>query len=725
MPLSLLREDSEPVDWRAFIDSGPSEVMFESDLSGQVVWISSDVEQVLGVKPGPLVGTDLIERVHPEDRDRVLAVRAEMLAGDIPASVPLRLMAADGTYRDLQATARMVTATTGAPTGVVVTLRDVNFRVAVVRAFATLAEGSRVLLRARSEQDLLQSMCNTATRVGGYAFAWYGMPINDDEKSVQLVSVAGDDLGYTKTLRTSWGDGPLGQGPTGISIKTGTTQVRNDLSADPRFAPWLQQASKRGIHCSISLPVFVHGEIHGALMVYSHEAGSFDSRAQDLLEALAADLGYGLTRWRDADALATSRAALEHEVAFDSLTGLAKQRLSLERIQDVLDTRDTPGWALLCVGVDGMTSINQAFTYAAGDAVLQEVASRLVEAAGAHDRVGRIAGDEFVVILRDLITTTDAAEASQRIINAVRGALEYEDVSLDVTASVGIAMWDGKDAESLLRDATAAMRVASKQGTARWAFLDENVAATSRLALEVQTRLRGALASGNIVAWFMPVVRLEDYKACGYEALVRWVLDDGTVMPPDTFLHVAERSGLIIDIDRTVLRQACDALMRIDHEQHIAVNVSAATLQSGALEGLVHGEIQRTGIDPARLHLEVTETALIQVSDEIRDSMQRLARLGITWWVDDFGTGYSSISHLRDLPIQGLKLDQSFTAGIAARDSHTARLTRGLVGLADGLNLRTVAEGVETAEQAALLQGQGWELAQGWHFGKPAPLPTA
>jgi diguanylate cyclase (GGDEF)-like protein/PAS domain S-box-containing protein len=721
--LSFLREEQEPIDWRAFIDSGPNEVMFQTDLEGRVVWISTDVQQMLGLEPGSIVGTDLVARVHPDDRERILAVRQRVMAGDAPSSVSVRILATDGSYRNLQATARQITSSAGEPHGMVVTWRDVNYRVAVIRAFATLAEGSRVLLRATSEQDLLQSMCRTATRVGGYAFAWYGVPVDDEEKSVRILTVAGEDMGYTRTLRTSWGDGPLGQGPTGLAIKTRETQVRNNLSEDPHYAPWFQQASRRGINCSISLPVLVHGQVHGALMVYSSDVGSFDDRAQELLEALAADLGYGLARWRDADALQQSQAALEHEVAFDSLTGLAKQRLALERINDILETREAEGWALLCFGVDGMTSINQAYTYAAGDAVLKEVANRLVAIAGAHDRVGRIAGDEFVVLLRDLITTTDAAEAAQRIMQAVHGPIEYDGVTLDVSGCVGIAMSSGTDAEALLRDATAAMRGASRQGPGRWAFLDENVAARSRLALDVQSRLRDAIANGRIVAWFMPVVSLQSDALCGYEALVRWVLDDGTVMPPDTFLHIAERSSLILDIDRIVLRQAFDALVRIDPSLDVAVNVSAASLQSAAFEGLVQEGLERTGIEPSRLHLEVTETTLLNVTPEICDAMRRIAALGVIWWLDDFGTGYSSISHLRDLPIQGLKLDQSFTAGISTHDSHTARLTRGLAGLADGLNLRTVAEGVETAEQAALLQGQGWELAQGWHFGKPAPLP--
>ncbi len=723
MPLSLLQGAQEPIDWRGFIDSGPNEVVFQTDRDGRVMWISTDVQQVLGLEPESLVGTDLISRVHPDDRERILEVRRRAMAGEAPPSIAAKFLTGDGTYLDLQATARQVTTADGAPHGMVVTWRDVNHRVAVIRAFATLAEGSRVLLRASSEQDLLQSMCDTATHIGGYTFAWYGVPIDDDERSVRIMAVAGEDLGYTKELRTSWGEGPLGQGPTGLSIKTRTTQVRNDLSEDPRFAPWFTRASQRGINCSIALPVLVNGQVHGALMVYSHDVGSFDDRAQELLEALAADIGYGLTRWRDADALEQSQAALEHEVTFDSLTGLAKQRLSLERIQEILDTRGPEGWALLCFGVDAMTSINQAYTYAAGDAVLKEAAHRLVSAAGAHDRVGRIAGDEFVLILRDLITTTDAAEAAQRIIDTVHGPIDFQGVSLDVSGCVGVAMAADKDAESLLRDATAAMRSASKQGSGRWAFLDENVAARSRLILDVQGRLREALAAGRIVAWYMPIVSLQTHQLCGYEALVRWVADDGTVMTPDTFLHIAERSSLILDIDRTVLAQALDLLARVDPELDIAVNVSAATLHSETFEDLVRAGLARTGVAPRRLHLEVTETALLNVSQEICDSMRRIADLGVTWWVDDFGTGYSSISHLRDLPIQGLKLDQSFTAGVSTHDSHTARLTRGLAGLADGLSLRTVAEGVETAEQAALLQGQGWEYAQGWHFGKPAPLP--
>jgi diguanylate cyclase (GGDEF)-like protein/PAS domain S-box-containing protein len=414
--------------------------------------------------------------------------------------------------------------------------------------------------------------------------------------------------------------------------------------------------------------------------------------------------------------------ALEHEVAFDGLTGLAKRTLALERIQEILDTRKSPGWALLCVGVNGLTAVNQAFTYAAGDDVLRTVAKRLVQAAGAADRVARITGDEFVVMLRDVITSTDAGNAAERLLAATRGPVGVVDERFNVTCSVGIAVADGHDAQALLRDATAAMRQASSKGGDRWELLGADVAAETRHALSVQAALREALAVGEIEAWYMPIADIHDARVHGFEALVRWVHPDGTVTGPAEFLEIAERSNLIIAIDRLMIAKASLELAALPPDQHIAVNVSAATLSSGILEAAVRDALATTGVNPTRLHIEVTETALLDVTETMTQTMGSLAAFGISWWVDDFGTGFSSISHLRDLPVTGLKLDRSFTAGITKHDDHVARLTQGLAGLANGLRLATVAEGVETQEQASILAGQGWQLGQGWLYGRPQPM---
>ena len=717
------RPRPEPVDWRELVRESTSDVLYQNDLNGRVMWMSNAIEDVLGYPPESVIGQDLLNFVHPSDVDRIRLIRKQSIGGEELDSISLRVRHADGDYRTVQAKTRPLYGADGLVIGNVVVWKDVHDRLAAMRAFATLTEANRVLLRATSESTLLQQMCETIAAVGGYSFALYGIPVDDEEQSVRIVAVAGDDRGYAEALKVSWGDGPLGQGPGGLSLRTGQTQIRDDLTNDPRFVPWLAEASSRGIQCSITLPVFVQGEVHGMLSVYSQEADSFDYRAQELMEGLAADLGFGLTRFRAAEELKASEAARRHAVEFDWLTGLAKKPLSMRRIQDLLDSRRTTGWALLCVGVDGMTAINQAFTYQTGDEVLREVAARLVASTGEHDRVGRIAGDEFVVMLRDINSATDAAETAQRLINDVHGSMQLNGNTIEVSACVGIAMLDQQDADAIIRDATGAMRAASRQGFGNYAFVDENAALLSRLALDTQVQLREALTQGDLTAWYMPVFNLESNALVGYEALVRWVQSDGSVITPERFLTVAERSHFIIEIDRLVLRHSVDALAQMATALHVAVNVSAQTLQAGNLESMVRSELERSHVAPHRLHLEVTETALLDVSNSVKQVMHNLAEMGIRWWLDDFGTGYSSISHLRDLPIHGVKLDQTFTAGLIAGDSHASRLTRGLVGLADGLNLRTVAEGVETGEQAALLRGQGWEMAQGWHFGKPAPLP--
>ncbi len=424
---------------------------------------------------------------------------------------------------------------------------------------------------------------------------------------------------------------------------------------------------------------------------------------------------------RDISGEVAAEAALQHEVAFDGLTGLARKDLALQRIRERIDERGTREWWLLCVGVNGMSEINQAYTYTAGDAVLKEVAQRLVQGAGAHDRVARIAADEFVVLRPDIVTAARAAEVAEGLLAAVRGVVSVGEAEIHVTVSIGIARPESADAEELLRDATAAMRQAGKRGKDCWEFLERSVGAQTREILQVQNELRDALSCGRIEAWFMPVVELPSRVLAGYEVLARWRREDGTIWAPDRFIEIAERTGLIIDLDRSIFRQTLSAAKLASDGLFFSYNVSAPSLASEAFPVWIREEIGSSGVDPHRLKFEITETSVFQVTDLVMATMQTLAVLGIGWWIDDFGTGFSSISHLRDLPVAGLKLDMSFTSELVEDEGHSEHLAAGLLGLARGLQLATVAEGVELAEQEAVLAGQGWAYAQGWLYGKPAP----
>jgi diguanylate cyclase (GGDEF)-like protein/PAS domain S-box-containing protein len=426
---------------------------------------------------------------------------------------------------------------------------------------------------------------------------------------------------------------------------------------------------------------------------------------------------------RDITDAVAAEARRDHEIGHDSLTGLANRSLAIARIDRALDElRGSRSFvALLCVGVDRLSTVNQALSFAAGDLVLTTVATRIASAVGDPDLIARVAGDEFVVLLTGLRTPAEAASVAEALCKAAQGPLTVHDQTVEPTVSIGVAIGDrGSNSEDLLRKASLAVQQAKEAGRNRWQFIDPLIATEARRRLQVEAHLRGVLREGHVTAWFQPIVALADRRLRGYEALARLAVPGETVISPADFLPVAEITHQIVGIDLEVLGQALD-LAAVSPVEHVAVNVSAPTLSSGEYPDRFAQAVLRAGVDARRLRLEVTETALLGMTLTIVESMRSVAELGATWYVDDFGTGFSSISHLRDLPVRGLKLDRSFTAGIRTGDHTCIKLAQGLIGLAEGLGLDTVAEGIETEFEAGALLGQGWNLGQGWLFGRPAP----
>jgi PAS domain S-box-containing protein len=297
--------------WRRYLPSDDlssddlsSEVVYETDLQGVIQWISPSVEGLLNWTPDQLVGTHAVDLIHPMDLDRVNAVRANLYSEAREyARLPCLFRTANGSYRSVTVHARPLTDAGQNVIGSTVQLSDTHERDSALRALATLSEANRTLIRVLDEDALLQQMCQTVVSTGQYQFAWYGRPIHDDEQTVQPVAQAGESQGYLDEIAISWGDNPLGRGPTGRSIRLRQTQVSNNHAPDPDFKPWRKAAADRGLNSSISLPVFVDDDLDGALVVYAAEAGAFDAQAEDLLEDLAADLGYGMHRLRDRHAL--------------------------------------------------------------------------------------------------------------------------------------------------------------------------------------------------------------------------------------------------------------------------------------------------------------------------------------------------------------------------------------------------------------------------------------
>ena len=289
--------------WHGLRPDSSLDVVYHTDGDGVILWISDTVEAVFGWAPADLIGTPARDLVHPDDLTRVDPMRSAVYAGATLHDITCRFRTAAEGSRECSVKARPMYDAAGGVAGSVVVVRDVHQSAATLRALVTLSRGNGALVRASDEHELLQEMCATVVEAGEYLFAWYGRPVHDEAKTVEVVAVAGAHGNYLDGARISWGDTALGLGPTGMAIRTGRTHVVNDFLADPSYQPWVEAALRHGFRCSVSLPVVVDGVVDGALMVYAAEVASFDDMARTLLGDLAADLGYGLARLRDAERL--------------------------------------------------------------------------------------------------------------------------------------------------------------------------------------------------------------------------------------------------------------------------------------------------------------------------------------------------------------------------------------------------------------------------------------
>jgi diguanylate cyclase (GGDEF)-like protein/PAS domain S-box-containing protein len=420
--------------------------------------------------------------------------------------------------------------------------------------------------------------------------------------------------------------------------------------------------------------------------------------------------------------------ALAYQAFHDPLTGLHNRAWILDILQVDLPAakRGDTRLGALFVDLDNFKVVNDSLGHAAGDEVLTLVADRIVAALRPGDRVGRIGGDEFVILVQDVRTVLDLERCAERVSASIAADLQVQGHRIVPTASIGIAVSTPTSTpESLLRESDSALFRAKDGGRARWQFFDSAMHAQAVARFTLEDQLRDAIARGEFVVHYQPIVVLADAHVVGHEALVRWNHPTRGLLNPKEFLDVAEDTGLITAIGAQVLDQVCAILAkRPDLPGPISVNVSAVQLAAPDWLRGVQETLTRHGVNPARIVIEVTETAVLSLVDSARHALASLRRLGVGIHVDDFGTGYSSISVLRDLPVTGVKLDLRFVRDLTTVDSQANALAQGLSGLVTGMHLTGIAEGVETQLQANILHEQGWECGQGYYFGRPAALPV-
>ena len=425
----------------------------------------------------------------------------------------------------------------------------------------------------------------------------------------------------------------------------------------------------------------------------------------------------------------TRERQLRHDSLHDALTGLPNRTLFMKRLSDasLRARRDGDGlFAVLFLDLDDFKLVNDSMGHHVGDEVLVAVARRLEQCIRGGDMVARLGGDEFAILLERVVDARDTALVAERVQESLREPLSIGEHEWVATASIGIVLSTSASErpEYLLRSADMAMYRAKNQGRAHFEMFDRAMHADALTRLQLETDLRHAVAREEFVLHYQPIVSLADGRMHGVEALIRWKHFERGVVPPNDFIPVAEETGLIVPLGRWVLREACaqmkawESRMPSSADLRLSVNLSVREFGQSDLVPAVTTILDETGFGPKRLHLEITESAIIGQQHPALSTIAELRGLGVSIHLDDFGTGYSSLSYLNRLPLDAIKIDRAFTVAIETeeRPRHVVQAILALVG---AMGLDVVAEGVESAGQLALLRSMGCSYGQGFYFSPP------
>jgi diguanylate cyclase (GGDEF)-like protein/PAS domain S-box-containing protein len=663
--------------WRAAFDGAPVG-MAEMDIEGRILRCNQALLEIMRLPPDALLGGPLYDHFHPDELSDALAHTATIINGGPSRGANERRLAQgdNGEPRWISNHATRLRGTDGAPDRILVHVVDITAR--------------------RQQQALLEA-----------TYARFSALV---EHSTDAITVIGPDghLSYASPAFTTL---------TGIPPLSGI---------GPDFAQLIHPSDRANFdHCLASLATA--GDVARLDCRVGHLPAGWRDVEVSLTNRLEDPAVNGIVaNLRNVTERVEAAAHLAHQAMHDALTQLPNRALLLERLTRALarPARSRPPCALLFLDLDRFKEINDTLGHAAGDQVLTVVAQRLVGAVRPGDSVARLGGDEFVVVAENVGAPAVVADLAERIRTRLAEPIDLGGRKVTIGCSIGIAISGNHTPETLLQEADLALYRAKGAGRNRWELYDQAMRTQARQRFSIEALLRGALASGDLVVHYQPIVDMRSGRVTSTEALVRIRDDDGRLVPPDDFIGVAEESGLIIPLGAAVLREACFQQARWRDANagttHVAVNVSARQLAFPGFAAVVAETLAAAGLPPAMLCIELTESVLIDAGTSAQEEILAVKALGVSLALDDFGTGWSSLANLRRFPFDVVKIDRSFVSGLGT-DNDDTEVVKAIIGLGRALGLRTVGEGLETEEQGRLLAALGCDCAQGYLYGRPAP----
>ncbi len=707
------------------IAEATQEWIWEIDADGLYTFCSPAAEAILGYSPDRLIGTSCLDIVSQDVRQTV----TDLLRRGIEQKrgwrdLVLRLQHAAGGIRWLDSNALPLLDPSGNVVGYRGVARDITHhrlqqeRIArLSRIQAVLSGINSTIVRVRERRELLRESCRIAVQQGGFRMAWIGLVEPGALKATPLVW-EGFEQGYLQEIGLTLADRAEDPGPVGEALRQGKMVVVNDIEAASQ--PLLKsQALARGFRSSMAMPLMVEDQAVAVLVLYAAETGFFDYEELKLLKDLAGDISFALD-------YIGKEEKLTYVSYYDTLTGLPNRQLFFDRLAQALHSAraERRQIAVMIIDLQRFKRINDTLGRYAGDQVLKELAGRLQRTISESATPARIGGDRFAVVLPNLAGTSMARWIDDWIVDSFAEPLIIDDIELRTTVKVGIAMYpaDADTAEGLFANAEAALKRA-KDAADPYLFYSPEMNARVAQRLHLESRLRKAVTQNEFVLHYQTKVDLATRQIRGLEALIRWNDPEFGLVAPMDFVPLLEESGQIVQVGRWVFEQAVADAQRWRsfglEVPRVAVNVSEVQLRHPNFVATVLGALAPNG-HAAGIDVEITETMIAQNTGANVQKLLRLREAGMRIFMDDFGTGYSGLSQIAHLPLDALKIDRAFVAGMTISTEHMA-IVSAIINLAKALRIYVVAEGVETEEQASRLYTLGCDEAQGYLFDRPQP----